>query len=177
MRLREEQLNTLAKARAQALREAELQAFRERGIKADLDRKSGEVLLKDAAGGTAKITPQPDGVTLTSGEGRITRFEYDEQQRLTALTDPAGLRVSFEHDEKGRLVAIHRGRLSTHHFIPSSLCSEPPGPPCDQAANSGRHGADGTANHDVRDEVSRSHWVSGQGCFGALLGCGGNHAT
>jgi len=43
-------------------------------------------------------------VRVTDADGADTRFDYDEDHRLTAFTTPAGLTFHFVHDNQGRCV-------------------------------------------------------------------------
>ncbi|RKZ50326.1 MAG: hypothetical protein DRR16_09445 [Candidatus Parabeggiatoa sp. nov. 3] len=116
-KIRQEQVEDLRQSRTEQLRQAQLRAFREQGLKTEDDPSSRKFVLTDKAGGTAKIMPAPTaGVSVISGEGRTHQFEHDPQGRLTAITDPAGLRVQYERDAQHRLAAIHRGPKNTHHF-------------------------------------------------------------
>jgi len=116
LKIRQEQMEQLGKAYNEQLRQAQLRAFREQGLKTEDDPSTRTTVLTDKAGGTAKIMHTPTGVSVTSGEGRTYLFEYDSQGQLAAITDPAGLRVEYEHDAQQRIVAIHRGPNNTLHF-------------------------------------------------------------
>lgn len=112
--IRKEQMDSLAKARGRDILDSQLQPFRDKGLKAEVDPLSFDVMLTSAAGDSARLTPQPDGVFIHTKEGRSFRIEHGARRRLAAVTDPAGLRIGFEPDEQGRLVAIHRGPHSSY---------------------------------------------------------------
>src|SRR5215510_12783577 len=114
-KIRQEQMEVLRKARVDNFRTARIQDYRTRGFAANKDPETGDILIEDAAGGAARVSVSQDGISVTLGEDRTFHAEYDSQGRLTALTDPAGVRVGFEHDQHGRLVALHRGQHSSYH--------------------------------------------------------------
>jgi len=115
LKIRQQQIEQLRQSRTEQLRQAQLRAFREQGLKTEDDPNTRTTILTDKAAGTAKITPAPTP-TVTSGEGRTYQFEHDPKGRLTAITDPVGLRVQYERDAQQRIVATHRSPKNTHHF-------------------------------------------------------------
>jgi len=110
IRLRKEQIEALRQAKLKSARKVQTQAFRDQGIEADEDPQTGDILMEDAAGGTARLAMYPGGAAVTSGEERTLEVENDPEGEVKAITGSAGLRVSFKHDEEKRLTEIRRGR-------------------------------------------------------------------
>jgi len=97
----------LRQSRTEQLRQAQLRAFSELGLKTEKEPSIRTITLTDKAAGTAKITSAPSaGVSVTSGEGRTHQFEHSPQGLLTAITEQAGLRVPYNRDTQHRLAAI-----------------------------------------------------------------------
>ncbi len=115
-KIRKEQMEAMNRSWQQRRRHQQIQAFRDEGLEAEEDPLTQSVLLTDAAGGTVKITPTPKGLLLTTGQERVYDYEYGPNERIDAITDPAGLRISFDYDEENQLVAIHRGKGNTYCF-------------------------------------------------------------
>jgi len=108
MEIRKQQFEALAKIRAAFVRQERLREFREKGLQASED-SAGDILLEDAAGGRAKVSVEPQGLLVTSGESRTLKIDHDDRGRVSAVTDPEGFRAAFQRDAKGRLAAIERG--------------------------------------------------------------------
>jgi RHS repeat-associated protein len=115
-RIRKEHMEAMGRGWRERLRQKQIKAFQDQGLKVEDDAKTGKISLTDAAGGTATITPHPKGMAVTSGEDRKYWFEYDSNRLLTGITDPADFHVGLEYDDQGRLVAVHRGEENTYRF-------------------------------------------------------------
>ncbi len=116
MKIRREQIEVLRQSRLESFRATQVQDFRERGYKADLDPQTQEVILEDAAGGQARIAYVGESTAVKTLDERTILTEHDKRGRLTAITDPAGLRVAFEEDRATRSLNIHRGQHSSYRL-------------------------------------------------------------
>ena len=116
MKIRREQIEVLRQARLENFRATQVQDFRERGYKADLDPQTQEVILEDAAGGRARIAYAGESIAVTTADERTILTEHDKRGRITAVTDPAGLRVSIEEESATRSLNIHRGQHSSYRL-------------------------------------------------------------
>ena len=115
-RIRKEQMEAMGREWRQRLRQEQIKAFQDQGLKVEDDPQTGKISLTDAAGNTATITPHPRGISITSGENREYRFEYDSNGLLTGITDPANFHVGLEYDDQDRLAVVHRGEKNTYRF-------------------------------------------------------------
>ncbi|MDP2605719.1 MAG: RHS repeat-associated core domain-containing protein [Deltaproteobacteria bacterium] len=111
--IRKAQIDSLAKARSHDILESRLQPFRKRGLRAEVDPRSSDILLTSPAGDSARVTSQPDGASILTKEGRTFLIEHGSRRRLAAITNSGGLRIGFDHDELGRLTTIQRGQHSS----------------------------------------------------------------
>lgn len=112
--------------------------FRSRGMDAKQDPDTRSVLIRDKAGGEARVSPTPRGVEVVGGEGsrqsysmglggRLDAFElggtrfvldHDEGGGLTAIRGPQGPLFKLESDPLGRLTAIQDpgGARTTYEY-------------------------------------------------------------
>ncbi len=115
--IRREQMGIFQKAISPKLREAVAEDLKKKGIEAEDDPKNRAVALRDKSGGTALIRSDKDAsLSLISGEKRTHRFDYDSENRLSAITDPSGFRTDFLHDSQQPLIGIYRGTDNAYGF-------------------------------------------------------------
>ena len=120
IRFRKEQVDALREAREANRRNAVLKELEGKGLEV-AEGDDGAVRITDAAGGTATIQAAREGeasiTTMTTGEGRVFRFEDRSDKPLNAITDPAGLRTEFELDPGERALEVRRGAKSRHRLV------------------------------------------------------------
>ncbi|HVF89632.1 MAG TPA: RHS repeat-associated core domain-containing protein [Blastocatellia bacterium] len=85
----------------------ELQA---RGVAAEREAASGDLVIKDARDFKTRLAFQPDGLPskLTTPSGAEYRFEHDDADRLAAIVHPGGERVEMRLDERGNIRRLRR---------------------------------------------------------------------
>src|SRR5262245_31996016 len=116
MRISNTQLGGLRdEARARRRRE-DLLGLRSLGLQVEEDTSDGSFLVRDAAGGTARVEARGPLTRVTTAEGRVLELEQHASGRARRLRDPAGHEVLFERDDHGYLTAIDRGNGSRFGF-------------------------------------------------------------
>jgi RHS repeat-associated protein len=115
--IRQSQMNVLLKQSSQRIRAEQLQAFRRQGYLVTESPCTGDVVLEDAAGGTALISSSPEETVITTAEGRRWRVAFDERDRPISLVDPGGLRIVFDYDREGRIRKVQRGNSCPYELV------------------------------------------------------------
>jgi RHS repeat-associated protein len=116
MRIRPEQANALRAAALERFRRERLLALRDKGVSVEEIGSGGDLLVRDAAGGSARVVSRGTRASVTSAEGRTLVTDQYERGRIRSITDPAGQEVRFERDEQGLLTAIDRGEGGRYRF-------------------------------------------------------------
>jgi RHS repeat-associated protein len=109
MKLSSSQVDALAAATMDRVRTERLFELREQGFEVQEGAKTGEILVRDKAGGVARVESLGLRTRVTSTEGATTEFEQHHSGRVSRIVDPAGREVRFERDSAGYLQAIDRG--------------------------------------------------------------------
>lgn len=108
MNFRPEQFDAFAAASMDRTRRERLLSLNQQGFNVT-DDPSGTVLVRDAAGHTAKVESHGLRVRVISPEGRATEIEQYASGRIRRVVDPSGREVRFERDADGFLQSIDRG--------------------------------------------------------------------
>ncbi|MEM9804842.1 MAG: putative Ig domain-containing protein [Cyanobacteria bacterium P01_D01_bin.56] len=61
------------------------------------------------------LTYTDDGIFSSTGDS--VRFTYDDQDRITRITDPAGNSISYTYDDNGDLVGVTDPAGNTTHYV------------------------------------------------------------
>jgi RHS repeat-associated protein len=109
MKLRGSQIDDLAAATMNRGRKDSLFELRGKGFEVQEDAKTGEILVRDKAGGIARVESLGLRTKVTGAEGATTEFEQYAYGRIKRIVDPAGREVRFERENEGFLRAIDRG--------------------------------------------------------------------
>jgi RHS repeat-associated protein len=109
MKIRDSQLNTLAAATMDRARRERLFDLRLRGFEVSEDSAGGAVVVRDAAGCSARVESRGLSCRVVSPEGRVTETEQYAGGRIRKIVDPSGHEVRFERDSSGFLKSIDRG--------------------------------------------------------------------
>lgn len=109
MKLRGSQVDALAGATMNGVRKQRLFELRDKGFDVQEDANTGEILVRDKAGGVTRVESLGLRTRVTSAEGATTEFEQYDHGRIKRIVDPAGRGVLFERDRAGLLKAIERG--------------------------------------------------------------------
>ncbi len=108
MNFRPEQFNAFAAASMDRTRREGLLSLNQQGFEVT-DGPGGTILVRDAAGHTAKVESLGLRVRIISPEGRATEIEQYASGRIERIVDPSGREVRFERDPDGFLQSIDRG--------------------------------------------------------------------
>src|SRR5512140_3092948 len=109
MRLRGSQRDALSAGAMDNARRKRLLELRRRGFDVKEDQADGAFLVRDAAGGSARVESLGLRARVTSPEGRTTEIEQYPGGRIRRIVDPSGREVRFDRDAKGFLKSIDRG--------------------------------------------------------------------
>ena len=109
MKLRGSQIDDLAAATMNRGRKDCLFELRGKGFEVQQDAKTGEIFVRDEAGGIARIESLGLRTKVTGAEGATTEIEQYAYGRIKRIVDPAGREVRFERENEGFLNAIDRG--------------------------------------------------------------------
>lgn len=117
MRISNSQLNLLAAAAMDRVRRERILALRDQGFNVTENASERSLLVRDAAGGTARVESRGLRCRVTSAEGRQIETEQYPGGRVRSISDPSGREVHFERDSDGFLRSIDRGPGGgTYHF-------------------------------------------------------------
>src|SRR5215467_2789523 len=108
MIIRDSQLDALASATMTSVRKKRLFELRDKGFDVQEDARTGEILVRDKAGGVTRVESLGLRTRVTSAEGVATEFEQYPYGRVRRIVDSAGREVRFERDTAGLLQAIDR---------------------------------------------------------------------
>ena len=109
MKLRDSQRDALAAGTMDNMRRQRLLELQQRGFDVEQDPADGAFVVRDAAGGFARVESLGLRARVTSAEGRVTETEQYPGGRIRRIVDPSGREVRFERDAEGFLQSIDRG--------------------------------------------------------------------
>lgn len=109
MRIRPEQLAALREQGIESAHRSRLERLRGAGYAIEPGPRPRELVVRDAAGGSARVELRGAFTRTTTAEGRVIETEQYLNGRIRSLRDPLGRRVVFERDAQGFLTAIDRG--------------------------------------------------------------------
>jgi len=109
MRVRNSQIDALAASVMDRVRRERLLELRHQGFDVSDDPAGGALLVRDAAGGSARVESRGLRVRVISAEGRATEIEQYASGRVRKIADASGREVRFERDSAGFLQSIDRG--------------------------------------------------------------------
>src|SRR6516162_1292246 len=109
MRLRDSQREALAAATMDNVRRQRVLELRQRGFDVEVDPAGKTLVVRDAAGNSARVESFGLRARVTSAEGRTVETEQYPSGRIRRIVDPSGREVRFERDAEGYLKSIDRG--------------------------------------------------------------------
>jgi RHS repeat-associated protein len=109
MKVRDSQLDALAAATIDRSRREHLLELRQQGFDVSEDSAGKALVVRDAAGCSARVESRGLSCRVISPEGRVTETEQYSSGRIRRIVDPSGREVSFERDSDGFLQSIDRG--------------------------------------------------------------------
>jgi YD repeat-containing protein len=107
MIIRNSQVDSLTAGAMDNARRQRLLALRERGF--DVNEVGGAILIRDRAGGLARVESRGLIARVSSAEGRTLETEQYANGRIRRIVDASGREVQFVRDAQGFLQAIDRG--------------------------------------------------------------------
>jgi RHS repeat-associated protein len=109
MRISDSQLNILAAGVMDRARRERLLELRQQGFDVSEDSAGKTLVVRDAAGSSARVESRGLNCRVISPEGRVTETEQYPSGRIRRIADPSGRAVHFERDADGFLQSIDRG--------------------------------------------------------------------
>ena len=109
MKISDSQLNVLAAATMDRARRERLLELRQQGFDVSEESAGKVLVVRDAAGCSARVESSGLSCRVISPEGRVTETEQYPGGRIRRIVDPSGREVRFERDSDGFLHSIDRG--------------------------------------------------------------------
>jgi RHS repeat-associated protein len=109
MQISDSQLNILAAAVMDRVRREHILELSQRGFDVSEDSAGKALVVRDAAGCSARVESRGLNCRVISPEGRVTETEQYPSGRIRKIVDPSGRAVHFERDADGFLQSIDRG--------------------------------------------------------------------
>jgi RHS repeat-associated protein len=117
MKVRDSQRDALAAATMDRVRRERILELRQQGFGVTEDPTDKALVVRDAAGCSARVESLGLRARVVSAEGRVTETEQHHSGRIRRIVDPSGREVHFERDSDGFLQSINRGSDGgTYHF-------------------------------------------------------------
>jgi RHS repeat-associated protein len=109
MRIRPQQLAALREQGIESAHRSRLERLRAEGYGVEAGARAGELVVRDAAGGAARVELRGRFTRTTTAEGRVIETEQYLNGRIRSLRDPLGREIVFDRDAEGFLTGIDRG--------------------------------------------------------------------
>jgi RHS repeat-associated protein len=117
-KLRQEHMEAFRPVARAQLPPRVLADLQKRGIQAERDPASGDVIATDPRGFETRLSFYPDGLPagVTQPSGATHRFEHDPQGRLAAITYPGGERLETRRDDRGNIAELRRPGILSYNL-------------------------------------------------------------
>ena len=90
MKIRRKQTDALREAGLDRFRRERLFALRDQGYEVDEDKGAGEIVVRDACGGEARVKSRGANASVTSAEGCTVITEQHETGRISHISNGRG---------------------------------------------------------------------------------------